>query len=257
MGNVECCRQKQNFEHYEYKEEGFILEVFEYFSKKMVNNANLQEMIKKYFSIDLLDIEGEPLDWITKQNYHDFISIIFNQTSEKALQYIILEYNKIKYITIKDYTDNNFHLLLAIWLIGISPPNTLSQEDKIEMIKNIILKCSKYITYLTFSKFLNAYLEMMLIELTFNFNLHNFEDTTYLLKKIYTSSHVKEYSKWLCWKMTKIITKNKKNILSDNIAINNEFIKDEDLNFFFQKYSFLLNLIELRKNFFNKYINNC
>ena len=53
--------------------------------------------------------------------------------------------------------------------------------------------------------------------------------------------------------MGKIVTKNKKSILSDIKAINNEFIKDEHLNTFFNKNSFLLRPVELRINFFNKY----
>ena len=258
MGNVECCHQKLDIESIENKEEIFIRETIEKYTKKMVGNQKLIKLMQKCFSIILLDIEGPPLDWISQDAYYEFIYRIFDksgksQEKEKDLKYIILEYNKVKKISSKDYNENNFHLLLSIWLIGIAPTRTISDEEKIKMIKNIIIKCNKYITYKTFSKFLNTFLEMMLIEITYNFHNHNLEDTKSLLNKIYNTDHVNEYCKWLCWKMGKIITKNKKVVMSDTKAINNEFIRDEHLIAFFKKYSFLLRPLELRTNFYNKY----
>lgn len=257
MGNIECCQQRKENE-IESKEELYIRETIDIFTKKMVGNSKLIKLMQKCFSIYILDIEGLPLEWINKEAYDDFIYKIFDKSGktknkEKEIKYITLEYNKVKYLSLKDYYENNFHLILSIWLIGISPSRTIKDEDKIKMIKNIIIKCSKYITYKTFSKFLITFLEMMLIELTYNFHYHNLEETKSLLKSIYNSEHVNEYCKWLCWKMGKIITKNKKMVMSDTKAINNEFIKEEHLIAFFTKYSFLLKPNELRTNFYNKY----
>ena len=53
--------------------------------------------------------------------------------------------------------------------------------------------------------------------------------------------------------MAKIILKNKKIENVEKRTINNEFIRDEHLDIFFRKYSFLLRPIELRNNFYNKY----
>ena len=261
MGNIECCQQKNDYDLIESKEELYIRETIEYFSKKMVSGSKLNKLMQKCFSIILLDIEGPPLDWISEESYNDFIYRIFdkngkNQLKEnekESLEYLKLKYNNVKSVSIKDYSQNNFHLLLSLWLIGISPSKTLNEEEKIKMIKSIIIKCSKYITYKTFSKFLNTYLELMLIEITYNFNKHNDNEIKSLLNDIYNSSNVSEYCKWLCWKMGKIITKNKKGVLSDTKAINNEFIKDEHINAFFKKFSFLLITNELRNNFYNKY----
>ena len=261
MGNIECCQQKLDFDLIESKEEIFIRETIEYFTNKMVSNSRLNKLMQKCFSIILLDIEGPPLDWISEEAYNDFIYRIFdkngkNQLKEKEkelLEYIKIEYNNVKHISIRDYSENNFHVLLGIWLVGISPSRTINEEEKIKMIKSIIIKSNKYITYKTFSKFLNTFLEMMLVEITYNFNKHNIKDIKLLLNDVYNSSNVNEYCKWLCWKMGKIITKHKKILLSDAKAINNEFIKDEDLNAFFKKYSFLLRPNELRNNFYNKY----
>ena len=258
MGNIECCQQKLDLNQIEYKEEIYIRETIDKFTKKMVPNSKLNKLMQKYFSILLLDIEGPPLEWISEEAYNDFIYRIFDkngksQTKEKEINYITLEYNNATNISIRDYNDNNFHLLLLIWLVGISPPKTINEEEKIKIIKNIIIKYNKYITYKTFSKFLNTFLEMMLIEITYNFQKHNIKETKLLLNDIYNINHVNEYCKWLCWKMGKIITKHKKIVLSDTKAINNEFIKDEHLNTFFKKYTFLFNPIDLRSNFYNKY----
>ena len=258
MGNIECCQQKLDLNQIESREEIYIRETIDYLTKKMVSNTKLKKLMQKYFSILLLDIEGPPLEWISEESYNDFIYRIFDkngksQIKEKEINYIKLEYNNVSNISIRDYNDNNFHLLLLLWLVGISPMKTINDEEKIKIIKNIIIKCNKYMTYKTFSKFLNTFLELMLIEITYNFQKHNVKETKLLLNDIYNINHVTEYCKWLCWKMGKIITKHKKIVLSDTKAINNEFIKDEHLYTFFKKYPFLLNPIELRSNFYNKY----
>ena len=253
MGNIACCQQRINFEEIDDKEEVYIRETLDYFSKRMIQNSKLQTLMKSYFSIILLDIEGNPMDWISEQSYNDFISKIF-QSTQKEIELIKLEYkNTFKNLSITDYHKDNFHLLLSIWLIGIAPSRTINDDDKIEIIKQIILKCNKYITFKTFSNFLITFLELMLIEITYNFRGHNRQETEILLNDTYRKPNVNEYCRWLCSKMGKIITKNKKIIRTSSKAINNEYINEEHLKIFFKKYSFLLKPIELRQNFYNKY----
>ena len=253
MGNIVCCEQKSSLEEIESSEEVYIQKTIELISRKMVSTEKLYKIMKNCFSIDLIDIDGLPLSWIQEYDYNIFISKIFNnEIDPNILSYVKLTYNNIKNISVKDYFDK-FHLLLIIWLIGMATPRTLSQEKKIFLIKNIIIKCNKYITFKTFSKFLTTFLEIMLVEVTYNFGKHNLEETNILLNDVYNNLHVNEYRKWLCWKMGNIVIKNKNNIALDTRAINNEFIKDEHLDIFFKKYSFLLWRIDLRKNFYNKY----
>jgi hypothetical protein len=253
MGNIECCVQKSPYDEIDSKEEIYIREILHLYYKKMVSNDKLYKLMKKYFSIYLLDIDGLPLEWVEEKNYNSFISDIFDtEVNNNILSYLKLDYNSIKNISVKDYFDK-FHLLLCIWLVGISPSKTLNSEQKIEIIKNIIIKCNKYITFKTFSKFINIYLEIMLIEMTYNFRKHNLSETKILLNDIYNNFNVSEYCKWLCWKMGKIVLNIKKIDKMDQRAVNNEFIKDEHLDIFFRKYSFLLWPLELRNNFFNKY----
>ena len=173
MGNVECCQRKMDFGEVESKEELYIRQILDNFSKKMVSNIKLNKLMQKYFSIMILDIEGPPLDWISEESYNEFIYKIF-ASPQKEIEFIKLEYNNtIKNLSIEDYYYNKFHLLLSMWLIGIAPSRTLNEEEKIKIIKNIILKCNKYVTYKTFAYFLNTFLEIMLIEVTYNFKRHN------------------------------------------------------------------------------------
>ena len=253
MGNLACCVQKNPYEEIDSKEEIYIRETINFFYKKMVSNEKLYKLMKKYFSIYLLDIDGLPLEWIPEKNYDLFISEIFDiEINNVTLSYLKLDYNSVKNITSHDYVDK-FHLLICIWLIGISPSKTFNNEQKIEIIKNIIIKSNKYITFKTFSKFINTYLEIMLIEVTHNFQKHDSQEAKILLNDIYNNYNVNEYCKWLCWKMGKIVIKFKKIDKIDQRAINNEFIRNEHLDIFFRKYSFLLWPLELRSNFFNKY----
>ncbi len=253
MGNIACCQQKINYEEIDSKEEIYIRETIDYFSKRMIQNSKLKKLMKKNFSIILIDIEGNPMDWISEQSYNNFISKIFDNT-QNELELIKLEYkNTFKNLSITDYNENNFHILLSLWLIGFAPSKTINDDEKIETIKNIIIKTSKYITFKTFSNFLMTFLELMLIEITYNFKKHNKKETASLLNNTFCNSHVNEYCKWLCWKMGKIITKNKKNMSWNSKAISNEFINEEHLKKFFSKYPFLLKPNELRENFYNKY----
>ena len=143
MGNIVCCVQKSQEEEIDSEEEIYIRETLQYFSKKMTSNENLYKSMKKYFSICLLDIDGLPLEWVEEQNYNLFLSEIFsinnNDISNTNLSYIKLDYNSVSNISVKDYFDK-FHLLLSIWLIGLSPSKTFDKEQKIEIIKKIIIK---------------------------------------------------------------------------------------------------------------------
>ena len=140
MGNIACCVQKSQDEEIDSEEEIYIRETIQYFSKKMASNEKLYKSMQKYFSIYLLDIDGLPLEWVDEQNYNLFLSEIFSinntDVNNTNLSYIKLDYNSVHNISIKDYFDK-FHLLLCIWLIGLSPSKTFDKEQKIEIIKNV------------------------------------------------------------------------------------------------------------------------
>lgn len=251
MGNEGCCNQRAEYEFVDSQEEIYIREKIRYYSNKMCSSAELTKITEDCFTTLLLDIDGPPLDWVTEKSYNEFIYKIFRMTEmQNDINLIKLPYNNLN-ISIKEYA-NNFHLLLSIWLVGITTSKTMSSEEKITMIKNIILKCNNYVTFQTFSKFLQAFLEIMLIEVTFNFKIHNEKEINDLISGIYNFMNVNEYCKWLCAKMGKILTKDKKH-LTEKSSIKNEYIKDDQLREFFDTNSFLFKPLELRNNFYNKY----
>ena len=260
MGGAGCC-QTINKEALKVKskEEIFIRETINYYSSKICKLKEINNLMDQCFSSQLLDIEGPPLDWITEESYNDFIRKIFNINSQNHnkkstyLKYIKLPYDNLKNITAKEYKSDKFHLLLCIWLVGISSNESITINEKMQIIKEIILKCDKYITFQTFSKFIETFLEIMLIEVTKQFMKHNEIEVENLLDDVYSSEHIEEFCKWLCSKMGKIISKNKKQILTDTTCLNNEYIKDDQLNEFFNLCPFLLQPKELRSNFYNKY----
>ena len=77
MGNIECCVRKSPYEEINSKEEIYIRETIKLYYKKVVSNEKLYKLMKKYFSIYLLDIDGLPLEWIKEENYNLFIASFF------------------------------------------------------------------------------------------------------------------------------------------------------------------------------------
>ena len=98
MGNIVCCVQKSPLEEIDSTEEIYIRETIQLFYRKMVPNEKLYKLMRKYFSINILDIDGLPLEWIEEQNYKLFVSELFNindEVNSNILSYIKLEYNSI------------------------------------------------------------------------------------------------------------------------------------------------------------------
>ena len=85
------------------------------------------------------------------------------------------------------------------------------------------------------------------MKLLTNFKSITYKKIKYLLNDIYNIWHVSEYFKYLYENLENILMKNKKRKFSNKKEINNEFIRNEHLDIFFRKYSFLLWLIDLRK----------
>lgn len=130
----------------------------------------------------------------------------------------------------------------------------IETKEKIEKIKEIIVKNSKVLTFGTFSLFLKTSLELMLCDITMSFADENQYDIEYskLVNEVYNITNINEYHKWIMGKLKKIIIKDKPKLSNESKFIN-EFITDSYLFSFFDENSFLLNALDLRVNFYNKY----
>ena len=79
------------------------------------------------------------------------------------------------------------------------------------------------------------------------------KEVTELMTRIYNPININEYCKWLSNKFRKLITKTKK-YLTEEPSLRNEYINDEHLDTFIIENSFIFSPIELRHNFYSKYI---
>ena len=147
------------------------------------NYQDIKKISQEIFGVFILDIEEDPLEWITKDLYYKFIKQIFNtKTSDEKLYAVILNYNDIN-LSVTSYKDK-FNLLILIWLLGFSPDGKMNKNQK-----------------------------------------------------------------------RKLITKSKK-YLTEEPSLRNEYINDEHLDTFIRENSFIFSPVELRHNFYSKYINS-
>ena len=257
MGNSQsnCCSSNAYFDVDNSQEEK-IRESLQIVMSKLKNYNEIKEIIYDTFQTTLIDIDSVPLEWITKPLYQKFLKSVFDSKSEPlskpAIRSISMNYDDVN-ISSKSYKEN-FNLLILIWLLFLMNSSKIETKEKIEKIKEIIVKNSKVLTFGTFSLFLKTSLELMLCDITMSFADENQYDIEYskLVNEVYNITNINEYHKWIMGKLKKIIIKDKPKLSNESKFIN-EFITDSYLFSFFDENSFLLNALDLRVNFYNKY----
>lgn len=250
MGNNACCATADLLE-IDSPEERYIRETIKEFSSSLISSEDFEKVCSECFGLQLIEIEGDPLEWVTNDSYDKFISQIYpkKKSHPEILKYMKLPYGKIE-VSQKEYK-GNYHLLLLMWIIGITKEKTISKKDKKELIKQIINKATKVITFNNFFKFLFTFFEIMLVEVTMNFRDYNYKEISGLVTQTYNVQNINTYVENLRNGMFEIIRENKKQITKSTIQ--NDFINDELLEKFFEKYKFLLDVIELRDDFYNHF----
>ena len=253
MGNNQVCCGKNTIFDLDNNAETYIREQLMKRSKEIKDYDKIKEISQDIFGVSILDIEEDPLLWITPDLYDKFIKQIFStRTSDEKLFAVTLNYNAVD-LSISSYKEK-FNLLILIWLLGISPDGKMNKKQKRELMKSIIVNNDGMVTFSTVYNFLKTFLECMLTELTFNFKNYDEREVSELITRIYNPINVNEYSKWLSNKLRKLIVKSKKS-LTEEPSIRNEYINDEQLEIFIKENSFLFSPVELRNNFYSKYIN--
>ena len=133
----------------------------------------------------------------------------------------------------------------------------LNRKEKIQIIKEIIIKVNKVVTFSSFCAFLKTYLEISLNEITLNFlaNYNASVESHQLVNQIFNIQNLEDYYDWLCKKMKFILEKEyeDENEFMNQINLNNAYIRDEHLMMFFEENKFILKTLELRVNFYDKY----
>ena len=254
MGNNQACCGENTIFDLNNNAEIYIREQLLKRSKEIKNYQDIKKISQEIFGVFILDIEEDPLEWITKDLYYKFIKQIFNtKTSDEKLYAVILNYNDIN-LSVTSYKDK-FNLLILIWLLGFAPEGKMNEKEKRNLMKSIIINNDGMVTYSTVFNFLKTYLECMLTEITFNFRDFDEREVTELITRIYNPININEYCKWLSNKFRKLITKTKK-YLTEEPSLRNEYINDEHLDTFIIENSFIFSPVELRHNFYSKYINS-
>ena len=236
--------------------EATIRENIETNSGNLKTYSEIKAVAIKLFQINLIDIDNIPLEWIKKETYGTFILSIFKTTANKnhQLHYldIALNYNDVN-VSNQKYKVK-FNLLLLIWLLYLTK---LDRKDKIQIIKEIIIKVNKIVTFSSFCAFLKTYLEISLNEITLNFlaNYNASVESNQLVNQIFNIQNLEDYYDWLCKKMKFILEKEyeDENEFMGKSNLNIVFIRDEHLMMFFEENKFLLKTLELRVNFYDKY----
>lgn len=234
-------------------------------SQRRSSFQEISEIFRGYFGIDPLDIEGSPLKWITKEAYDNYMINFINDAFKSQItsldqidcpsKYFFLPYSSSSlHIYLPSY-NVNFHLFILIWIIGIL---NFPMKEKILIIKQIIIKSQKILTYSTFSTFLMTYMSIFLIEITQQFllcseiNLNAEGGLIYLIDNIFNTSNVEAYCSLFKNQIKLLIVKTKKIYINEK-NINNTFISEKELGEFFDEYPFILNAQELREHFYDQF----
>jgi hypothetical protein len=285
MGN--CCCTKENLT--DNNAENLIRESILLLNTQKYDFEELDEKIKVVIGINLLDvIPSDTLKWITRDNYVKILNNIF--LNEKFDDYFDFStFQKLACVSYEDISDkaqnkcNNFLLWILANLRYIN--SSQSRLDKIKLIENVILATDKMLTYQTFKKFLTNYLLVNLYYVTQNFRqcadgtLDNDRDLSkdfvYIIDDVFNLENVTNYTKGLIEKMKDRVLRSSVSFSKTNFneepaftdgprsslntfsnCISNEFLKRSHLQKFFNENFYLLNVIELRDNFYNIYNNS-
>lgn len=259
-----CCLPYSN--NKEISAENFILmNLSRIQNSKRTSFQELSNTFRNHFGIDPLDIDCSPLKWITKEEYENYMLNILNETLRNQLspsdlidcpcKYAFLPYSiSSLHIYLPSYS-LNFHLFILMWLIGIV---TFPLKEKVFIIKHIIIKSNKILTYSTFTSFLMTYLTIFLIEITQQFlhcpeiNINAEKGLLYLIDNIYNSTNVEAYLNLFKNQIKMLIIKTKKIIINEK-NIGNIFISEKELFQFFEEYPYLLSAQELREHFYEQF----
>jgi hypothetical protein len=235
----------------------------------------------------------DTIKWITRDKYLQILNnILINDKFDDTMDFSTLQklaclsYEDINFSN-NTSQSNNFLLWVLANVHYIN--NSKTRLEKVKLVEKIILNSDKMLTFKTFKKFLTNYLMVNLLYITQNFrqcaegpmendkeNLHR--DFRYLIDDIFNLENVISYINELIGKMKDKILRNSVSFAKVNFSeepasstesfvlktsesneklfsssISNEFLKRSHLQKFFNENFYLLNIIELRDNFFNTF----
>jgi len=264
-----CCEAKNVFDLTDNEIENEIRRALYSIHRKKIDYDGFDEKYKKIMSLSITDIHDGK--WYSQENYNKIINCIFKKQSfeenEKNEEYyntdekekekereLVNMKNGFTNVIINpqsDYDKKNFHINFLFQIISFLDDDL---EVKLELLDKSARDFYKVFSMNNFKKFLIKYLEINLIYTTQSF-IENKRtgkiEETYLVNNVFTKNNIEIFSQSMISTMERIIVKSKPFLQED--GINNEFIRPADFKEFFFYYKILLENLELRKYFYDKF----
>jgi hypothetical protein len=261
MGNC-CCTRLQRTDN---NVENLIQETIHSLKIREENFETFDENIKHIINSSITDIlPNEIHKWISSHSYDEILnSYILNIDHNDGLQiYACPNYENVVYNSLNRENKNYF----ILWLISHTKTNYNSsgRRKKIKLIKNYIVKLYKVITFSSFEFFLKDYIYFNLFSITQNFNESQFikndnnlnEELSDLLNNVYRQENIEKFTNFLLSKMKDKLSRSSKKfgIESKKKDLSNEYLDEEKhLAKYFEENSLVLDILELRNEFFTKF----
>lgn len=196
--------------------------------------------------ISLLEVEDFQ-KWVTEDIYLEFVNqrILVTDSQELYLQeQLVPSYSQI----IKQKKPSVY---LVSWMLSLLK----GQQKKVMLVDSIIKTDYEIVNFSTFRRFLSGYLTYNLLTITENLTnlLKNSENKADYdeIKETYTLVKLEHFLGALMNQMKNILVLKHRSIKIGNLE--HEFVNIEDLTLFFKENDFVLEVLELREEFFVRY----
>lgn len=259
-----CCEAKNILDITDNDTENRIRKVIYDLELTNLDFKEFDEKFKKIISVSILDVDD--VKWYNMEHYLELINIVFLNNehyvspsesidSILAKRHGVFKNKEHAYFVIKPELDKkNFPFYFICQIISLLND---SIDDKIEVLEKACRFHLKILSVTNFKKFIVKYLEVNLIHCTLSYiegkNSGSLDDS-YLINTVYTKRNVELFSRSLLKSVERTILKYKP--LLNESGLSNEFIRQSDFKEFFYQYKVLLDNLELRKLFYDKFSGN-
>ncbi len=258
MGN--CCDTRGH--NTDNEAENLIRESIGLLKIRKFEYSEFYTIVSEAINISMLDIEPSTLSkWITKEIYEKIVNErLINGTSNSIIDNVdFIENQKLSCLNYEELFKksdsggvyNNFFF----FIIAYTKLNSQSKYEKIKAIEKFIQKTNRVLNFSTLTEFLKKYLDVLLYEITNHFHYsgdiaeNKYLNTNYsaLIKRMFNKDNVAEFSTNVIKSCGNIVGGQ---MYTTGVNISNNFVNKNQMRKFFSDNSYLLDIFELRENFF-------
>ena len=259
MGN--CCNI--NTSTTDNEAENFIRECLTNLKIRRYGYSEFDEVIINLSKVPLVEICSDSISkWISNENYINILENNVLRSMNTSISEASYSSQKCVCLNFREISQEENKLFFFFWTLAMT--KTKSTTDKVAAIEKIIVSNFGMSTFSTFRKFLTEYFQLVLIKLTNNFEhsetISESQDINKAYKrlatKVYSNLNVESYVNSLLENLLKNYLNKKRNSLDNTLnkeKFDNEFLNNNILLLFFRENNFLLDVFELRNNFYSIY----